>query len=178
MNMDKIFLGTTVNDELAFAEYHKYEDGRAGFGFFTVRPFRASDVDEDYVWDWLDGFGKEILYDFCVDYDCSPNELATEVLDNSSIGEIIDISLFPNCITVDGEDWYFESSACGQHDLRDEMSEYANKEAFDTLISMWDEYHLKSIPNDKEQIVLNAIEALCDIDYESFIENYIREELA
>ena len=119
----KVLLGATKNNEVVFSEVEIRENinGKLEFSasFETVYPFK---YDEDYLWGRLENqlhfYDKSDLYDLCETYDCRPSELAEKIWADSYIEDIIDISLYPDSIEVDGSEWYFESSACGQCDTR------------------------------------------------------------
>ena len=150
---EKFLLGATVDNELVFCEFeirtlHGYQTFSASFD--TVRPFNGENFDlEGYFEGWIDGFGKDELYDMCERFDCRPSELHKELADECyDIRDAMDCSLYPECYDVNGESWYFESCSCGQHDTRDEMDETIDEEAYDLLHELWDNYHLKKIDDD------------------------------
>ena len=61
-----------------------------------------------------------------------------------------DTSLYPNSVCCDdGNEWYFESSSCGQVDVREDgMKTLAiNNSTFNELMNLWDNYHLKKLVN-------------------------------
>lgn len=89
--------------------------------------------------------------------------------------DVLDCSLYPAWFCIDGEDWYFESGACGQCDPRQYgMERYVNKKAFDDLMELWDQYHLREISDDGMMKMQTVRKALAGIDEEQWITNYIR----
>ena len=148
--------------------------------FDCVRPFREEDCEGaiDYydrlIDECYDAEEKCNLYEM---YNCRPSELA-ELLarDNGSdVQDIVDCSLYPKIIDVDGTNYYFESGSCGQHDTREDgMDEYVNQEAYDLLHELWDKYHLMKVDSSVEDEVQKIVEMLEDVDEEAWIEDYIR----
>ena len=146
----KYLLGATKNHEIVFAEFgvRLYGDGRRFFSasFAVVSPLNGN---EFVVSRWADS---------CND----PRD-------------VLDCSLYPEWFCIDGEDWYFESVACGQCDPRQYgMERYINKKAFDDLMELWDQYHLRDISDDGMMKMHTVRKALASIDEKQWITNYIR----
>lgn len=174
----KFLLGATKNNEVVFGEVEiRDRNGKLEFSasFDTVYPF---EYDETYlmerVVDNLDCYDKSDLYDLCERYDCKPSELAEKFWADSYIEDIIDISLYPDSIEVDGNEWYFESSCCGQCDTREEMEFYVNENLYNRIIELWDEYHLKEIDNSIVEEVNSILNELEQVNEEKWIANYIK----
>lgn len=189
----EFLLGVTDDDELVFGEFSlehpsywkngvSYTDTSStefSASFNTVRPFNAEDYDlEEYYEEWVDGMDKDYLYDLCVGFDCSPSELPKCLADDCyDVRDAIDCSLYPEEVNVDGEMWCFESSACGQHDTRDDMMVYTDCESYELLHTLWDKYHLKKVDEEVIKQVENLAETLSKIDEEKWIINYIKDNL-
>lgn len=188
----KYLLGATIDREIVFAEFstkhpsywskekgHYTDETVREFSasFDCVRPFEGSDYDlEEYYENWMDGMDKESLYDLCERYWCSPQDLPGKLADQCcDVRDALDCSLYPEIIDVDGTDWYFESSSCGQHDTREDgMDEYVNEEAYNLLHELWDKYHLKPIDEEGIKQMRRVVELLTNIDEEEWIADYIR----
>jgi hypothetical protein len=178
---EKYLLGATKDSEIVFGELeittrNGYPELTASFD--TVRPFTADSYSPlSYYESLIDEMDKAWKYDQCEHYDCSPSELAGRMADDAGDDprDTMDCSLYPEEIDVDGTNWYFESSSGGQHDARDDMAVYTNKDAYDRIHALWDEYHLKHVDEDvvKEADAIRA--ALEGIDEEEWIADYIRE---
>jgi hypothetical protein len=180
----KVLLGATKDGEIVFGEFeitnrNKYPEFTASFD--TVRPFTADDLEdaEDYYESLLDDcYDDAAKYKLCEQYDCSPSELAENMANENGSDpmNIRDCSLYPEIIDVDGTDYYFESGSCGQHDTRNEMYAYTDKDAYDSLHELWDKYHLKNIADAPEVVESFAkiISSLSDIDETEWIADYIR----
>lgn len=176
---EKYLLGATIDNELVFGEFEI--TNRNGYPEFTasfnaVRPFNGEDYDlVNYFDNYIDGLGKEYLYDLCERFDCSPSNLPEELANECcDVRDALDCSLYPECYEVDGESWYFESSSCGQYDSRDDMQEIIDVKAYNFLHELWDKYHLKKVDNDVIETVDEITTMLSEINEESWITNYIK----
>lgn len=175
---EKFLLGATIDNEIVFGEFeitnrNGYPEFTASFD--TVKPFNGEDYDlESYYDDWVDGMDKGYLYDLCVQFDCSPSELSSELASECcDVRDALDCSLYPEEIEVDGNSWFFESSSCGQHDTRNEMDEIINEEAYNLLHELWDKYHLEKIDDDIIAEINKLIEMFSEVDEKAWIVDYI-----
>lgn len=176
----KYLLGATEDREIIFGEVEITQ--RNGYPEFTasfdsVYPFKGDEYDlTQYYEDWCDGMDKEYLYDLCETNRCSPQDLPEILADECcDVRDALDCSLYPKIIDVDGTNWYFESGSCGQYDTRKKgMDEYTNKEAYDLLHELWDEYHLDRVSNEVVDKVNKLIDMLEEVNEEEWIEDYIR----
>ena len=176
----KYLLGATLDHEIVFGEMevtnrNGYPEFTASFD--TVRPFNGNDIDlTDYFEDCIDAYGKEWAYDACERYNCSPQDLPRELAaECNDPRDAIDCSLYPEEMEIDGEYWYFESGCCGQHDTRGTMEVYTNKEAYNRLHDLWDNYHLQKVDDAIIAEVNAVMEMLKAVDDEAWIKNYILE---
>ena len=176
----KFLLGATVNREIVFGEFeitHRNGFPQFSASFDCVIPFEKDEYDlEEYYEDWVDGMPKDYLYDLCERFSCSPQDLPKHLADDCyDIRDAIDCSLYPEIIDVDGIEYCFESSSCGQHDTREDgMDEYVNQDAYDLLHKLWDKYHLMKVDVSVEEEVQKIVEMLEEVDEEAWIEDYIR----
>lgn len=150
---NKYLLGSTKEKEIVFAEIEiTTRNGYKKFSvsFDTVHPFNGTNFDfEEYYKYYIDELDKPYLYDLCCQYDCCPSELAENLASEcDDPTDALDCSLYPECFDINGQEWYFESMSCGQHDTREEMEVIINKPAYDKLHYLWDNYHLKEINED------------------------------
>ena len=176
----KFLLGATKNNEIVFGEVElRDRNGKMEFSasFDTVYPFEYSETYlMERVVDNLDCYDKSDLYDLCERYDCKPSGLAEKFWADSYIEDIIDISLYPNCIEVNGNDWYFESYGCGQHDTREEMEFYVNEKLYNRIHELWDKYRLNEVTQSITDEVNSIIEELQKVDEEEWIRSFIVKE--
>lgn len=175
----KYLLGATTDREIVFGEFevttrNGYPEFTASFD--TVRPFNDDDVDlTDYFENFVYDIGKEAAYDLCERNMCSPQDLPEILADEcTDPRDALDCSIYPEEMNIDDKYWYFESSCGGQHDTREDMDEYTNKEAYDLLHELWDAYHLKKVDNEVVDKVNKLVDILEEVDEEEWIEDYIR----
>ena len=181
----KYLLGATKDNEIVFTEFgitklNGYPEFTACFD--TVRPFTADSLEEpiDYYEQLLqDCYSDADKYKMCERYDCSPSELAENMADDNGTDpmDMRDCSFYPVCLNVDGTEWYFESASGGQHDTRNEMEIYTDKDAYDQIHLLWDKYHLKAVDKIIIEYVAILQNALSNIDTEKWISNYIRNTM-
>jgi len=173
MSRKKYLLGVNNYDKLVFGEFEVTErNGYPEFSasFSTVFPITEDDVDaEEYYKSLVEEVDAEEYYENLV-----------EEMDDSWVLEQLkfyrDYSLYPEKIDVNGTTYYFESSACGQHDTREEgMKLFTNQNAYDKLHELWDLYHLKKVDEEVIKEVQEIQEALNEIDEVEWITNWIKE---
>ena len=180
----KVLLGANEYNEVVFGEFgvKQYEDGhKFSASFFTVEPTSICDADlQDYAERYYEDYVDDMMHDGkwlwmqCDEYDCKPSDLAYEMASGiDDIRDILDCSLYPNIITVNGSDWVFESMSCGQHDTRNSMTEYVDKDSYNKLHELWDNYHLENIDDD----IIKEVDELAKKMYhdDAFIESWIAD---
>lgn len=175
LSQTSILLGATDN-ELVFANINVRENKTLSISFGLVTP---TIIDNEYLYErfasLMDSLSKEDLYDLCVQYNVAPSNLIDEMFAYASVEDIIDISTFPEQVEINGDEWVFESSSCGQCETRNVMSEYIDKDAYMRLMTLWDNYHLQTIDDDTIKEVETIIEKLNEVDQMEFIQDYIIE---
>lgn len=69
------------------------------------------------------------------------------------------------------------TTSCGQHDTRNEVEEFVDKELYDDIHTLWDNYHLKNIENNEEAMNLykSVLDRMKNIDNEEVVAEYIRK---
>lgn len=174
-------LGATKNNDIVFGEFKiTNRNGRNEFSasFDVVNPFLGSSIDvTELCEDKLDDYDNGLKYQLCEEFDCSPSELVGNLVKYNGVMDLIDCSLYDEVYTIDGEDWYFESVACGQHDSSDEMLEYVNKDAYDALMDLWNNYHLKQVDDSIVEKVKQIGSKLADVDEEAWITDFIKRHV-
>ena len=176
LSQTSILLGATELNEIVFANINIRENKTLSVSFSLVTP---TIIDNEYLYErfasLMDSLSKEDLYDLCVQYNCTPSNLIDEMFYYATPEEILDLSLFPEQIEVNGDEWVFESAGCGQVETRNTMSEYIDKDAYMRLMALWDNYHLQTIDDDIVKEVETIIEKLNEVDQMEWIEDYIIE---
>ena len=175
VNHKNILLGTTVDNEIVFANITVREN-KFSASFSLVTPTK---IDNSYLYDvfssLMDSYSKEQLYDLCEQYNVTPNNLIDEMFYYTTPEEILDLSLFPKEVELNGDEWVFESSTCGQVETRGLMDKCVNEDAYYKLMTLWQDFHLKQIDDDTIKEVETIIEQLNEVDQMEWIEDYIKE---
>ena len=176
VNHKNILLGSTLDNELVFANINVRENKTLSISFGLVAPTK---IDNEYLYECfansMEELSKSELYDLCEQYNCTPSNLIDEMFYYATPEEILDLSVFPEEVEINGDTWVFESSSCGQCETRNLMSEYIDKDAYVRLMELWDNYHLQTIDDDTIQEVEMIIEKLNEVDQMEWIEDYIKE---
>ena len=175
-------LGSTKDNDLVFGKFTiTNRNRRAEFSasFDVVHPFRESSIDAAEIWeDRLYDYDNDWKYQRCEEFDCAPSELVGNLVNEyHDVMDLIDCSLYNEVYTIDGEDWYFESMAFGQHDSSDEMLEYVNKDAYDALMDLWNNYHLKQVDDSIVDKVKQIGSKLADVDEYAWITDFIKRHV-
>lgn len=182
----KKIIGFTTDNEIIVADVSFEKVGNNPEPDFSVsfnlsKITKPEDAIRNYFEDARYIFDPEYVFDLCEKYDCPPSGLADkivdEIIDNKkAIMETLDCSLYPKIINVDGEDYIFVSSSCGQHDTRDEVEEFVDEELYNDIHELWDNYHLKNIEDNEKAMNLykSVLDRMAKIDEEEVIVDYIR----
>ena len=183
----KVLLGITKEKDIVFCEAEiTYRNGYREFSasFDVVTPFKNVESDGiEYYEELLSNcYDDSQKYNLCEKYDCTPFELAERMAEDGEIETLADekdCSLYPERIEVDGVEFAFEFSSCGQYDIfesEDEaIIEFTDEESVKKLYNFWQKYHLKEITEDIETEILQVMKKLGNIEIENTIEYYIKK---
>lgn len=184
MTRCKMLLGANKYGEIVFGEWevctlNGYPEFSASFD--TVRPVCEDSVNlVDYFEDCSDPrcMDADWIIDQCNYHRCCPDDLPQALADDCyDLRDALDCSLFPEKYTINGKNWYFESSSCGQHDTREEMTLYVNKAAYDDLISLWENFHLKKVDEKEIASVLASVKNRLTVNEEEWITKFIVDNI-
>ena len=177
VNKNKILIGeieiTTRNGYKEFTA--SFDEGEA----FDIDNIDLAEQCQD-EWDCLDEATKlDLLYDG----DRTREDVFDEWTRYSDYHDFIDCSCTDIEIeTKDGVLVNFETTCGGQHDVRDENDfdkwKFTNKQAFEIIMYLWDNYHLKEITEKEEKHFNEACELLKDYKpHSEQSKNFIKENL-
>lgn len=181
----KVLLGITKDKYIIFGDFeittrNGYKEFTASFD--SVIPTENIETDGvEYYEEVLSCYTDGDKYELCERYDCKPSELAQEMAADEGVNTLydtLDCSLYSNLIDVDGVEYCFESSSCGQHDIfedEEEFEEFTDEDATKKLYKYWKQYHLKEITDEQEKDINQLLEKL-PTDYNE-IENIIKTYL-
>lgn len=193
--MQKI-IGLTKNFEIVVANirYDKTgsnlkKDVGVSFGLSEIKSADATIRDANYMKNYYEGILDEYSSDgiiaLCNEYDCPPYQLVEKIVESiddkfdEELMDLLDCSLYPEIINVDGEDYIFVASSCGQYDTRegDEMIEIVDQALYDDIHDFWDNYHLQNIDDNIEAIELyeSIVARMDELDDEETIAGFVRK---
>lgn len=155
----KILLGADKKGNLVWGRFgydNGHETGKTDFraSFDICMPFQIRSRQEEQelikkdiseTINEFEMFDREKLYSLCDYYQCDRDNLLEKMADSTSdIRSIYDCSTFNKCYEIDGSRWYFLSTIWGRYDTREiGMLEYTNKEVYDELHKLWDDFPTK-----------------------------------
>jgi hypothetical protein len=164
-------LGINEDNDIVFAKPEVKTNGEFTCCFDLVTPFIMPDEEdlEERAQEYLEEMDAEFKWKFCEDHDCKPSEMAESLTEDEQFELVYDTSLYPNFFTDDnGNEWHFEISSCGQHDIREEGMKYlvVPEKAYTELMRLWDNYHLKTLPTNEMKTYRYIMSSLQMDDYE------------
>lgn len=189
MKRSEQFLLGVINNQIILGEieikdWNGYDEFSATF---DVGEAFDIDLSEDEIKDWYEGYWDCLDSDGKLDALCDGNRTYQDWLDdqvyNTYYEDIKDCSCTNlemdfNDITIN-----FETVSCGQCDVREDVCFnqmiFTNKEAFNMLMNLWDNYHIKKIDDEGKKQFNKIIELLDDYNWcgGKKVEKFIRENL-
>lgn len=189
MKRSEQFLLGVINNQIILGEieirdWNGYDEFSASF---DVGEAFNIDIDKNEIEDYWDDYW-DILTDtqkleILDDGEITKRDWLDERVDNTHYTNIRDCSCTDLEMDFNGITINFESISCGQHDVREDVyfnqMIFTNKEAFDMLMNLWDNYHLKKIDDEDKEQFNKIIELLNDYNWYDGekVEEFIRENL-
>ena len=176
----KLLLGETKSNELIFGnisikDFNFKNEFSASFD--TVYPTILTKEDAlERIESSIECYDADSVLDLLQRFDCRPSELADQLYEESYcvIQEFYDNSLYSETFDIDSKEIFFESVGCGQNGTRNElMTTFVNKELYDYIHELWDNYHLKVIPEECIEKLTSLIESHSIDDEEAYIEKWL-----
>ena len=171
--------------ELEITARNGYKELTSSFNIGQAFDVEDLDIEEicQAQWECLDNQSKlDLLYDG----DRTREEVFEDWTRYTDYNEFKDCSCTDYEVTLkSGELVNFETISCGQCDIRENKNEYKNiiftdKKAVTMLLNLWDNYHLKNIEQDIEEIENNInfiLSKLNKYTERKNIENFIIENI-
>lgn len=172
-----MLIGTT-NQGLIFADVNKRED-QFSVSFDEVDVVIATnELLEQRAKNLFDCVDDATITELLERFDCTLSELPKEYAYHYPYEGVLDCSLYPEIYfipKVSDDDIVFESVGCGQHDPRTiESFRPIFPEFNKKLLSLWDNFHLKDIPQSEwEQLQKIKQEKYKDFNEEEYVEQWI-----
>lgn len=188
----ELLLGVNpTTNEIILGEFeittrNNYKEFTASFDVGEAFDIDAVDLNEQcqLQWDCLD---DNTRLNLLLDGDRTRKDVFEEWTRYSDYREFVDCS----CTDIEtelenGTIINFETTSCGQHDIREDKNNYnniifTNKEAVEKLLKLWDLYHLKNIEkniSDIEKDINFIIEKIGDFTrYSNKTQNFIKSNI-
>ena len=181
----KIFIG-----EFELRNWNGYNEFAANFS--VGKAFNIDDIDDEYMHNYMqdlwDSVDAETKLDWLKDGEISKQEYFEQSTQYAEYREFVDCSCTDYEITLkDGRTINFETSCCGQCDIREEINfctaNFTNKEAVLLILEIWDKYHLKKLDEKAEAEIIEKTNKIQELlkDYErncyENIENFLIENV-
>ena len=188
----KKVIGFTKNNEIIVAEltFEKIGNNKELYlsiclDLSKIAKTKNTIKDYDYMYPFFedveDLYSSENIFDLCDEYECDSSELADlmtdEAINDYDVAmDTVDCSLYSEILDVDGEEYIFISSSCEKHKTKDEVEEFVDKQLYDDIHTLWENYHLKNIEDNEEAMTLckSVLDRMKEID-EEVIVDYIRK---
>ena len=175
-------MGMNNDNDIIFAE-PEVRNREFACCFDVVHPFVLDDEEIDSRCQcYIDDIDAAAKLDICERLHCAPQDIVDNLEDEEKFEMAYDTSLYPGSVYCDdGNEWYFESSSCGQCDVREDgiKNLVVDKNIFDELMRLWDNYHLKKLPETEIKVydaIMRELEEVSE-DEESLIRDMIEENI-
>jgi len=144
--------------------------------FNVGEAFNVDDVNaEEWCESFWDSVDAKTKLDILNDGQRSYWDWVDEIKNSCDYLELIDCSCTNIELKFNHKKINFETVCCGQHDVRTESNYnkmiYTNKTAFDLIMYLWDNYHLKQLPENELKKLDKIILLLEGYKYQSYEEN-------
>ena len=158
----EILLGFTEEHGVISGEITYYPEGVFTASFNESYPVVMNEEKAlEYIESYIENMDAETRLYKLEYYDCAPSDLVNRIYCDSdeNIENLIDNSLHPETYEMNENDTvYLMASGCGQHDTRDDMVKYIDKQLYDEIHVLWDAYHMKTVPFEDVKYVFEKIE--------------------
>lgn len=134
------------------------------------------DINEDNIRDYFeemfDCMDSDTKIDWLKNGDITKDEWLDNQVADCNYRSMYDCSCTDYEITVNDTNYNFETTCGGQHDIRKEDNfkdfVYTNKKAFNLIMKLWDNYHIKKLSDEENEKVDNMIEEITTLlnDYD------------
>lgn len=147
-----------------------------GVSFNVGELINIDNIDKDYVRDYFeemfDCSDSKLKLWYLQDGNITKDEWLDNIVENGDYKDVYDCSCTDYEILINGTNYNFETTCCGQHDIREQSNfkdfVYTNKKAFDLVMKLWDNFHIKKLSNEENEKVDNIIEEITTLlnDYD------------
>lgn len=136
-----------------------------GVSFNVGELINVDNINEDYVRDYFeemfDCMDSDTKIDWLENGDITKDEWIDNQVANCNYRDVYDCSCTDYEISVNDTNYNFETICSGQHDIRKEYNFkdfiYTNKKAFNLIMELWDNYHIKKLSDEENKKVDDMI---------------------
>ena len=173
-----------IQAEIALRDWNFENEFTASFSESSIVNADETIYNEDYIYDYVESFldemDDEYKYELCETYDCTPRNLTQKLTDlylddPKDFMHFLDNSYYPEIVSTSNSDYFFKADSGGQHDTRDDLLYAIDKELYDDMHYLWDNYHLKQLDEKGLELFNSVIERASRIDEEEEITKFIEE---
>lgn len=176
-------VGMNENDEVVLIDRVEFRDDNEFSIVFTTWSLESFNnrACQDKAESYIDCMEKDWLYDRCEEYDCKPSELQEYIANDLTVDDVFDFNSIYSAEfqDEDGDDVYLNFSCSTPRDYEySPIVKYVNSDIekiFALANRVGKEYHLKKIPTDEGNALMDIFEEydnrdMFDTDIE-FIKN-------
>lgn len=185
---EQFLLGVMGNQivlgEIEIRDWNGYDEFSASFDVGEAFNIDLNEEEiKDYWYDYWDILTDTQKLEILEDGEITKQDWIDDKLYNTYYADIKDCSCTDLEMDFNGITINFETISCGQCDVREDVCFnqmiFTNKEAFDMLMNLWDNYHLKEIDDSGKEQFNKIIELLDDYNWcgGEKVEEFIRENL-
>ena len=187
MELKKTYLLGVVDNTILTCEiekrYKRNNYNEVSISFNVGELINITNIDEDYTRDYFeemfDCMDSATKIDWLENGDITKDEWIDNQVADCNYRDICDCSCTDYEILIKGTNYNFETTCCGQHDIREQSNfkdfVYTNKKAFNLIMELWDNFHIKKLSDEENKKVDNIIEEITrllnDYDCDDFENN-------
>ena len=156
--MEKKFLLGVMGNQIVVGnfeirDWNGYDEFSASFDLGEAFDINLSQEEIENYWnDYWDYLDSDTKLDILDDGESTKQVWLDEKVDETYYTDIRDCSCTDLEMDFNGVTINFETISCGQYDCRKDEAfkdmKFTNKEAFDKLMDLWDNYHLREVNED------------------------------
>lgn len=151
--------------------------------FDVGKLINVDNLDKDYIINYFEGMfdysDSDMKLQYLQDGYITKNEWIDNQVVDCNYRDVYDCSCTDYEISINGTNYNFETTCSGQYDIREQSNfkdfVYTNKKAFNLIMELWDNFHIKKLSDDANKKVDNIIgeitTLLNDYDCDDFENN-------
>ncbi|RTL06166.1 hypothetical protein EKK58_06000 [Candidatus Dependentiae bacterium] len=138
----RILAGINNDDEFYFIEVNN--DKYFSMSGFCIKPLELEEAKNE-SFESIKSMVEDETNNINTLYLRNIGDIVNDIISYDGDLSGLDTSLYPNSVEYNGNEYVFESMSCGQHIEKELKHYFIDISDYNTLMSMWDKYHLKEI---------------------------------